>query len=56
MTFPPGRPKSPNARRNVRSIHLSDDELAAVESAALASNQPLTAWMREKVVKAAKRK
>lgn len=50
-----GRPPSENPRRNVRSVHLSDDEDQLVQAAADRAGKPIGAWIRDKAVAAAKR-
>lgn len=55
MTPRTGRPPSDNPRRHVRSVHLTDNEDALITAAAKAAGKPVTAWIREKAVAAAKR-
>lgn len=50
-----GRPPSTNPRRNVRSVHLTDDELTNITQAAEQDRKPVTAWIRQAAVEKAKR-
>lgn len=50
-----GRPKSENPRNVVRSVHLTEAELAILEAAATKAGKPLTQYIRERALAAAKR-
>jgi hypothetical protein len=52
-----GRPKLPDgkARNKVRSVHFADDEIETVEAAAKRAGLPVTRYIRERAVAAAKR-
>ncbi|QFP96644.1 ribbon-helix-helix DNA binding domain protein [Gordonia phage Denise] len=52
---PRGRPVSTNPKANVTSVRLTDEEHRLCQKAADAAGQTLGAWMRAKVVNAAKR-
>lgn len=51
-----GRPKEPNARRTILTLRVSDKEREVIDQAAEVANKPPTVWMREVIVRAAKRK
>lgn len=51
-----GRPPVDNPRKIVRSVHLTDDELATIETAAEQTGKPVTVYIREKALAAAKRR
>jgi len=51
-----GRPREPNARRTILTLRVSEAERAVIEQAAIKAQTPMTVWMRETIVRAAKRK
>jgi hypothetical protein len=56
MTTPRmGRPPKENPRTVVLSVRVTPDEAARLHTAAEAAGQPVTAWLRERGLAAAKR-
>lgn len=50
-----GRPKREGGARQVRVYRADDEEFAAIEKAATAAGKPVTEWVRETLLRAARR-